>query len=176
MDKFQFYSLGISDLLVSQLQGKPDISSFIIPIPGLTVFLAHNHLKVDCAIDRKCKSVPFILLLCGWSILTTLYSVLATLPLCWPPRPAPVSWPVPCPGKLQERSRVLGAPGSWGWRAWSHDHWLAPQVGSFKDHLWAANWWRLWTWVTELVCWEQWQGTLKGYWYQKIWVHLFLGP
>lgn len=88
--------------------------------------MAHNHLKVDCAIDRKCKSVLFILLLCGWSIPATLYPVLTTLPLCWPPRPAPVSWPVPCPGKLQERSRVLGAPGSWGWRAWSHDHQLGP--------------------------------------------------
>ena len=82
VDKFQFYSLGISDLLVSQLQGNPDISSFIIPIPGLIVFLAYNHLKVDCAIDRKCKSVLFILLLCGWSIPGTLYPVLATLPLC----------------------------------------------------------------------------------------------
>lgn len=101
----------------------------------------------------------------------TLSSVLAAL-LCCPPRPAPGSWS--CPWRLQKR-RVLG---NLGLRVESLQSWPLMRIMSRALYrpLRAANWWRLWTWMTELIVCEQWQGMVKGYWCHKIWIPLFLGP
>lgn len=77
---------------------------------------------------------------------------------CWPPSlcaylPGQLLWPGLChaPEAAGEE-----APRGFGWRACSHDHQSAPRIRPFKDHLCVANWWGLWTSVTELVCYCCW--------------------
>lgn len=70
----------------------------------------------------------------AWMAHSHLCPVLASVSLCLSPRPSPMPWPLPCWWSPQQRSRVLGRV-----KNCFHNHWLAPWVGPFKDHLCTAK-------------------------------------